>query len=103
MFFLLFSPFLFPFPSPFIPNPGFSGLPPPELLGWVPVLMRISEIAEEACRFCGARFVPLCGRSLEAEKERGTAALFPDGVHLTPAGARLPAEEWLTAALPLLS
>lgn len=85
---LVMEPFLFSSPS--------------ELLGWKPVMNQISEIIREACTVYSAQFLPLMEVFHCAEKERGTAALSIDGIHLTEEGNRLLACQWLTAA-PLLS
>lgn len=75
---------------------------PCELIGWQPVMRQISAVIREACAVYGAQFLPLMEVFRSAEKERGTAALSIDGIHLTEEGNRLLARQWITAA-PLLS
>lgn len=76
---------------------------PAELLGWLPVMRQISALIQEVCAAYGAHFLPLMDTFRQAEEERGTAALSPDGIHLSSEGNRHLASRWITAAAPLLA
>lgn len=76
---------------------------PAELLGWLPVIRQISALIRESCTAYGAHFLPLMDTFRHEEEERGTAALSPDGIHLSSEGNRHLASQWFTAAAPLLA
>ena len=69
---------------------------PEELLGWRLLLKQESDAIRGLAVQCGAVFLPL-QECLDLAADRyGTDEITPDGVHLTAAGSRILAEQWLT-------
>lgn len=70
---------------------------PQEYLNWLPELREAEHTIETLARQYQLPFLPLQDRMQEAEKEYGTDALTPDGIHLTAFGHELLAKWWLEA------
>ena len=83
-------------PSVFLMSP-FLFSRPQEYLNWLPELQEAEHTIETLARQYQLPFLPLQDRMQEAEKEYGTDALTPDGIHLTAFGHELLAKWWLEA------
>lgn len=83
-------------PSVFLMSP-FLFSQPQEYLNWLPELREAEHTIETLARQYQLPFLPLQDRMQEAEKEYGTDALTPDGIHLTAFGHELLAKWWLEA------
>ena len=83
-------------PSVFLMSP-FLFSRPQEYLNWPPELREAEHTKETLARQYQLPFLPLQDRMQEAEKEYGTDALTPDGIHLTAFGHELLAKWWLEA------
>lgn len=83
-------------PSVFLMSP-FLFSRPQEYLNWLPELREAEHTIETLARQYQLPFLPLQDRMQEAEKEYGTDALTPDGIHLTAFGHELLAKWWLEA------
>ena len=70
---------------------------PQEYLNWLPELREAEHTIETLARQYQLPFLPLQDRMQETEKEYGTDALTPDGIHLTAFGHELLAKWWLEA------
>ena len=83
-------------PSVFLMSP-FLFSRPQEYLNWLPELREAEDTIETLARQYQLPFLPLQDRMQEAEKEYGTDALTPDGIHLTAFGHELLTKWWLEA------
>ena len=83
-------------PSVFLMSP-FLFSRPQEYLNWLPELREAEHTIETLARQYQLPFLPLQDRMQEAEKEYGTDALTPDGIHLTAFGHELLTKWWLEA------
>ncbi len=70
---------------------------PQEYLNWRPEVREVENTIEALAHQYQLPFLPLQDRMQEAEKEYGTDALTPDGIHLTAFGHELLTKWWLEA------
>lgn len=70
---------------------------PQEYLNWLPEIREVENTIEALARQHQLPFLLLQDKMQEAEKEYGTDALTPDGIHLTAFGHELLAKWWLEA------
>lgn len=79
---LLMEPFIFPHPA--------------EYSTWEPELHKMSEIIQEITAANDLAFLPLWEKLKNFAKNQGYSATTTDGIHLTEAGHRIIANNWLT-------
>lgn len=73
--------------------------PPDSHTHLLPLLLQEQEILQQYCAACGAVYIPLQKPLQKAADRLGTAAVTIDGIHLTPAGSQILANEWIRHCL----
>ena len=84
---LLVEPFIFPYPA--------------EYVTWEAELHQMSHIIQELAEQNQLEFLPLWDLLLSTAKQEGFTEITTDGIHLTPSGHKLIADQWTHLHWPL--